>query len=113
MVTQATLTNYANELLNIYVANWENKYGKSPEINRYKVRWGFQDMATDLGIGRARKVIDFYFTTEKLNHPLQYLLYNYERLDRIMREVEKDEIDREELRRETEKRVKEWLDGNK
>lgn len=114
MASEATINKNARELLSLYVNLYQDKYKKVPEMNRYKQQWGFRGMYEDLGIAQSRKVIEHYFKTGRVNHPLEYLLYNYEKLNRILIELEKDARDREQWRKETEAKVKEWeARGNK
>ena len=108
MVAQSTLTKQANGLVTQYIKNWTDKYGKAPVINRYKEKWGFQDMVQDLGYERAKEVVDYYFNTGRLGHPTTYLIYNYETLHKIMLEREADRENMARLAKETEQRVKEW-----
>jgi hypothetical protein len=108
MVAQSTLTKQANGLVTLYIKNWTDKYGKAPTINRFKHKWAFQDMIQDLGYERAKKVVDYYFRTGRLGHPIEHLIYNYEQLNNIMLEREADQENMAKLAKETEKRVKEW-----
>lgn len=108
MVAQSTLTKQGNALITLYVNSYTDKYGKAPVINRHRDKWGFQSMIEDLGYPRAQEVITYYFKTGRVGHPLQYLLYNYEKLNIILREIAEDEVNREQLRKQTEQRVKEW-----
>jgi len=108
MVAQSTLTKQANGLVTLYIKSWTEKYDKQPNINRFKHKWAFQDMIEDLGYDRAKKVVDYYFRTQKLGHPIEYLIYNYDRLNKIMLEREADNENLARLAKETEKRVKEW-----
>jgi hypothetical protein len=108
MVTQSTLTKQANGLVTQFIKNYTDKYGKPPVLNRYKEKWAFQDMVSDLGYERAKTVVDYYFATNNLGHPVQYLMYNYERLNRVMLEREADRENITRLAAETEKRVREW-----
>lgn len=108
MVSEATLNKYTNELLNLYINLYADKYKKSPEMNRFKQKWGFRGMYEDLGKDQAKKVIEYYFALNRPGHAVDYLLYNYEKLDKIIREKEKDAVERERLRKETEQRVREW-----
>lgn len=108
MVAQSTLTKQANALVTQFIKNYTGKYGSAPVLNRYKEKWAFQDMISDLGYDRAQKVVDYYFRTNKPFHPVQYLAYNYERLNKVMLEREEDNRKLEQIARETEIRVKEW-----
>lgn len=109
MVAQATLNKQANALITLFVRLWKEKYPKSePQINRYREKWGFQSMVEDLGYSRAQEVVEYYFKTGRVGHPVQQLLFNYDKLHKVMTEIAEDEAKRAELRAATEKRVREW-----
>lgn len=97
----------SNGVIDSYVKLYTAKYGSAPRINRYKEQWGFTDMVKDLGYARALEVVEYYFTTSKFGHPIQYLLYNYERYDRLMIERAEDDAKRAEIRELTRQRVEE------
>lgn len=112
-MAQDPLAKQANALVTLFVSLWTDKYKRKPtNVNRYRDKWGFQDMIGDLGYDRSREIMEYYFKTSRAGHPLQYLLYNYEKLDQILREIEEDEVNRAELRAATEKRVREWEQKN-
>lgn len=112
MVSEATLKKHMNSLVTLYLKHYVEKYDRQPAaFNRHRDKWGFESMVQDLGYERAQEVVEYYFKTNRPLHPVQYLLYNYDKLDILMKEYAKDELDRAELRRLTEKRVKEW-NGN-
>jgi hypothetical protein len=116
MVAEATINKYATVLLTQYVTLYQEKYGKNPiDLNRYRDKWIFRNMYEDLGKDQAKKVVDYYFKTSRVGHPIKYLGNNYDRLSRILDELERDEADRILLRKETEQRVKDWEEksGNK
>ncbi len=108
MVAEATINKYTNELLALYIDLYSKQYGKTPVMNRFKQKWGFRAMYEDLGTAQAKRVIEYYFKTGRVGHPIDYLLYNYEKLNLILIEITQDAKDREELRKETERRVREW-----
>lgn len=113
MVTEATINKHATTLLNQYIATYTEKYKKAPtDLNRYRDKWIFRNMYEDLGKEQAARVIEYYFRTGHPGHPLKYLGFNYDRLSQILIDLEKDEEDRLLLRRETERRVKEWEEKN-
>lgn len=97
-----------NALITFYLKEHSEKYGKPPEINRYREKWGFQAMIEDLGMEGAKEIIKYYYATSRVGHPLTYLLRNYDKLNRIRRDLLEDSANREKLRRETELRVREW-----
>lgn len=108
MVAQTTLNKQANALITLYIAEFKHKYNREPVTNRYRERWGFLSMIEDLGYERAREVVEYYFKTSRIGHPVNGLLQNYDRLHKILNEIAEDEANRERLRRETEERVREW-----
>ena len=112
MASAAALAKQANGLVTLYVNLWADKYNDAPAVNRHRDKWGFQDMVEDLGYDRAKEVITYYFQTGRPGHPLKHLLMNYDRLHKLLLEIEQDEIDRVRLRKETEQRVKEWEEKN-
>lgn len=96
-------------LITYFLQGYESKYESAPrDFNRFRDQWGFQSMIEQYGASRAKKIVDYYFATHRPGHPVSYLLYNYERLNAIMADKEKDEAERAKLRAESEKRVKEW-----
>jgi hypothetical protein len=112
MVSEQTIAKYATELINRYVAQYEKKYGRAPKINRNQLKWGFRDMAVDLGKMRAGEVIDFYFELPRSPHEPNNLLYNYDKLDQAMEELAEDEARRLKIRQETLERVQAWQSQN-
>ena len=96
-------------LITHFLKNYRERYDSDPrDFNRFRDQWGFQAMIEQYGPAGAKKVVDYYFATRRPGHPVSYLLYNYERLNAIMVDKEKDEAERARLRAESEKRVKEW-----
>lgn len=107
-MAQTTLNKQTHGLIGKYIQLWTAKYRKAPVINRYREKWGFQSMIEDLGYDRALKVTEYYFKTDHPGHPVNYLLFNYDKFHNILNELEDDEVNREKLRRATEARVREW-----
>jgi hypothetical protein len=94
------------ELLNLYLKLYKEKYGRAPyAFNRFASKWGFEGMLEDLGYDRAVLVINDYITTRRPDHPVSYLLYNYEKMDLHLRRIEEDDAERERVREETRKLV--------
>lgn len=105
---ERTETQKINALITLFINSYKAKYGYAPNINRYREKWGFQDMMNDLGYARAKEIIEFYFTTNRVGHPVIELFRNYDRLNDLEQELALDAIKRLELRRQTEQRVREW-----
>lgn len=92
-------------LLTLYQNLFSEKYGRSPSINKFREKWGMQDVIDSVGFDRAKQLIEYYFTTPKANHTLQFFFYNFDRLDVMQKEIEKDKISRKLLREATKKLV--------
>jgi len=106
MVTQATKAKQAGNLLDLYLLLSEEKYGSKPTVNRYRDKWGLVDVIDSVGFEKARDLLVFYFKTGKQGHPLQFFLFNFDKLEVGMQEAEKDAADKERLRKLTAERVK-------
>lgn len=105
----AVTTQQVHALVTRFLSNYDKKYGKRPlNFNRNREKWGFQSMAEDLGLDRAKEVIDYYFDTRKVGHPASFLLHNYDKIDQRMIDLEEDAINRKKLMQESAKRVEEW-----
>lgn len=108
MVAKATLAKQGNALLNQFVAEWTDRYKRAPDLNRYREKWGFQDMIEDLGYDRAMEIIRYYFSTDKSGHPVAFLLNNYDKINKYYDEKAEDLERRRAIRAETAARVREW-----
>lgn len=108
----AALTKQGNENINLFIKLYTEKYGNPPVFNRHRHKWAFQDMIKDLGFDEAKQTIEYYFETKRPGHPVDHLLYNYERLYRTFEELEKDVENRAVLRELTKKKVEERKSAN-
>ncbi|XAO35249.1 hypothetical protein SEA_FRANCOB_53 [Streptomyces phage Francob] len=107
MASKNVVAQNANALITLYIQCFTEKYSRKPNINRYRVKWGFQDMVEDLGYQRCREVVEYYFKTGRQGHQIEFLLMNYEKISEVYEEKQEDERKRAELRKQTEERVKE------
>lgn len=107
-MAQDTITKQANGLVTLFIKRYTDQYGKAPSLNRYREKWGFQDMISDLGYDRAKEIVLYYFKTSKPGHPVSFLLSNYDKINSFYGEKIEDEERRAELRRQTAERVREW-----
>lgn len=99
-------------LISYYLKKYGERYERDPrDFNRFRDKWGFQSMIEQYGLAGAKDVVDYYMSTRRVGHPVNYLLYNYEKLYEIMMDKRKDKENRERLIRESKKRVEEWRDG--
>lgn len=106
MVTQATKAKWGNSLLDLYVLLYEEKYGHTPSLNRYRDKWNMVDVCDSVGFDKAKDLLQFYFKTGSEGHPLTFFFYNFDKLEVGMKQASEDASDKERLRKETEERVK-------
>jgi hypothetical protein len=114
-VSERSLAQQANALISKYVKLYTDRYGEAPVINRYRERWGFQSVIEDLGGQNANRVLEYYFTLKRTNHPVQDFLRSYDELHKWRLADEEDKRRVAQLHEETAKRVKEWQEkhGNR
>jgi hypothetical protein len=94
-------------LLTIYMALYEQKYGKKPRINKYKEKWAMQDVLDSIGFDSAKDVLNYYFRTGKNGHPLNFFYNNFDRLEDMMIQINKDVANRARLLEQTKRLVEE------
>jgi hypothetical protein len=88
-------------LIGLYENLYKEKYGKKPSMNKFREKWAMQDVIDSVGLDRAKEILVYYFSLPKGGHPLQFFLYNFDRIDAAIREVEKDKERRRLLLEET------------
>ena len=88
-------------LIAYYEDLYSQKYSRKPKINRFREKWAMQDVIDSVGYDRARELHDYYFRTGKNGHPLNFFFYNFDRMDQVEKEREKDRINRSRLRQQT------------
>ena len=64
-----------------------------------------QDVIDSVGFDRAKELIEYYFELNKNGHPLQFFFYNFDKMDSLKTEIEKDKEKRRLLLEETKKMV--------
>ena len=94
-------------LLAIYQDLYKQRYGKAITLNKFREKWGMQDVIDSVGFDRAIKLLEYYFHTQKSGHPLQFFFYNFDRMDNAITELDKDKERRRLLLQETKKMVEE------
>lgn len=92
-------------LISLYETLYIEKYGKKPRLNKFREKWAMQDVIDSVGYDRAKELIEYYFKVNKFNHPLQFFFYNFDRIDRMQKDIESDRVYRDHLREETKKLV--------
>jgi len=94
-------------LITHYQNLYRDKYGKIPTVNKFREKWGMQDVIDSVGFTRTRELLDYYFKTSKNGHPLQFFFYNFDKIDQVNKEIIKDKTNRVLLREATKKMVEE------
>lgn len=94
-------------LITLYVSLFEERYGKKPTLNRFKEKWAMQDLIDSVGYSRAQDLIGYYFTLSKYGHPLNWFFYNFDKLDKLWKDMEDDKTHRDMLRSKTKAMVEE------
>jgi hypothetical protein len=64
-----------------------------------------QDVIDSVGYDRAKELLEYYFKTSKSGHPLNFFFYNFDRIDQVQSDIEKDKANRAMLREQTKKLV--------
>lgn len=94
-------------LLSIYDGLYTQKYDKRPRLNKYREKWAMQDVIDSVGYARAKEILEYYFRTGKSGHPLSFFYNNFDRLEDMMIQIERDKVNRERLLEETKRLVSE------
>lgn len=94
-------------LLSLYTSLFKERYNRVPVINRHREKWAMQDVIDSVGFERAKELLEYYFKTGKSGHPLQHFFFNFDKLDQVMVELDKDRTAREKLLQETKQMVEE------
>lgn len=94
------------KLVDLYVELWSKRYGSVPTVNKFRERWAMKDVMESVGFDRAVEIITYYLRVDRDDrHPLQFFYYNFDNIDRVMKEVEADKLRTKDLMRRTKERV--------
>lgn len=94
-------------LVTYYIKCYEAKKGKTPVLNRNKVRYWLESMLMDYTGAEARELIDYY--VDKWAEPsIDWFAFNYDKVDEDKTEYEKNKLSNAAKRSETERRLEEW-----
>jgi hypothetical protein len=97
-------------LISLYQSLYKERYGSVPSMNKFREKWGMQDVIDSIGFDRTKCLLEYYFTTGKNGHPLQFFYYNFDKIDQVNKEAEKDKENRKRLREATKKMVEEGVE---
>ncbi len=92
-------------LIGLYESLYKEKYNKVPRLNKFREKWAMQDVIDSVGLDRAKELLIYYFKTSKLGHPLTFFFYNFDKIDKMERDIQEDRAYRNNLRQETKKLV--------
>ena len=92
-------------LIGLYQNLYKEKYGRVPTMNKFREKWAMQDVIDSVGFDRAQELLIYYFSLTKNGHPLQFFFYNFDKMDALKIEIEKDKEKRRLLLEETKKMV--------
>ncbi|NBR22910.1 MAG: hypothetical protein EBU08_03820 [Micrococcales bacterium] len=96
----------AYALLDAYSKQYEQRYGKPCQMNKYRDKWAMIDLIDSVGYDRGRELITYYFKTTSSNrHSLNWFMYNFDRLDDMLTKTEADNVRRAKMREATKQMV--------
>lgn len=94
-------------LLTLYTNLYKEKYGKPITINKFREKWAMQDVIDSIGFDETYKLLNHYFSLNKPGHPLQFFYFNFDKMQQVKIESEKDKEARRKLIEATKKMVEE------
>lgn len=94
-------------LIGLYQSLYKEKYARTITLNKFREKWAMQDVIDSVGFDRAKELLIYYFSLNKNGHPLQFFFYNFDKMDNLKIEIEKDKEKRRLLLQETKKMVEE------
>ena len=77
-------------LIGFYENLYFERYNKKPRINKFREKWAMQDVIDSVGMDKAKELLVYYFKTAKSGHPLSFFFYNFDKIDYLKTEREKD-----------------------
>lgn len=92
-------------LIGLYESLYKDRYNVKPKINKFREKWAMQDVIDSVGFERAKELLVYYFKTGKSGHPLSFFFYNFDKIDYLKSELEKDANNRRLLLQATKKLV--------
>ena len=77
-------------LIGLYQSLYKEKYNRVPTMNKFREKWAMQDVIDSVGMDKAKELLVYYFKTAKSGHPLSFFFYNFDKIDYLKTEREKD-----------------------
>ena len=97
----------AYALVTLYVNLYKHAHNRDPRVNKHRDKWAMQDVIDSVGYDRAKDLMHYYFKLKKHDHPLNWFLYNFDKLDDVLLKLQQDEERRARLREQTRRMVEE------
>lgn len=94
-------------LIGLYQSLYKERYGKTVSLNKFREKWAMQDVIDSVGFERAKELLIYYFSTSKVNHPISFFYYNFDKIDQVKKEIDRDKQNRSMLLEETKRMVEE------
>ena len=91
--------------MSLYLSLYKERYSKDLTVNKFREKWAMQDVIDSVGFDRAKELLTYYFSTNKSGHPLNFFYNNFDRIDSLHKEIQKDKANRNVLLQETKKMV--------
>lgn len=107
MATKSDAKQLPYVLISTYEMLYAEKYGKKPVVNRYREKWGMQDVIDSVGFNRAKELLEYYFKTGKNGHPIGWFFMNFDSIDRMLIQRTEDDEKRKKLREQTKQMIEE------
>ena len=86
-----TDTKLAYAMIDWYIKQFAIKYGYACTVNKHREKWAMIDLIESVGYDRGKQLIEYYFkTTSNNKHSLSWFMYNFDRLDDMLKKIEKD-----------------------
>jgi hypothetical protein len=100
----------AQAFITLFSGLYESKYGYSPQINRYTIKYPILDLLKDLSYTELLDLTEYYFTLET-NHSILDLASNYTEIISLKKKIEEDVERRRQLRELTRIKVEKYRES--
>ena len=92
-------------LIGLYESLYNERYGKRPKLNKFREKWAMQDVIDSVGFDISKELLVYYFKTSKSGHPISFFFFNFDKIDYLKTEMQKDAENRRLLLLATKKLV--------
>jgi len=107
-MAKANDSKLAYSLLDLYSSLYLDRYSRNCTLNKYRDKWAMIDVIESVGFDRAKELMLYYFKLgNRSAHTLQWFLYNFDRLDDMLKKSDEDMRKRVMMREKTKQMVKE------